>query len=144
MSDLLFNTSLFDEFDRIQRQMSSLFSGLPSSIRASRLSTFSQINLGSTDDSVEIVAFAPGIDPAKLELTVDKGLLTISGERERVQPESEGRSYAQERFVGAFRRAIELPRDADPDNVKARYANGCLTISIGKRETSRPRTITIQ
>lgn len=51
---------------------------------------------------MEVVAFAPGIDPAKLELTVDKGLLTISGERTRIQSESEGRSYAQERFVGAF------------------------------------------
>lgn len=70
MNDLLFNTSLLDEVDRFQRQMSSLFTGLPSSIRASRLSTFPQINLGSTDDSVEIVAFAPGIDPAELELTV--------------------------------------------------------------------------
>jgi HSP20 family protein len=144
MSDLLFNSSLFDELDRFQRQMSSLFSGLPSSIRASRFSSFPQINLGSTDDSVEVVAFAPGIDPAKLELTVDKGLLTISGERARVEPQSEGRSYAQERFAGAFRRAIELPRDADPDNVKARYVNGCLTISIGRRETSRPRTIAVQ
>jgi len=144
MSDLLFNTSLLDEVDRFQRQMSSLFSGQPSSIRASRLSTFPQINLGSTDDSVEIVAFAPGIDAAKLELTVDKGLLTISGERARAEPPSEGRSYAQERFEGTFRRAIELPRDADPDNVKARYANGCLTIGVGKRETSRPRTIAIQ
>ena len=86
MSDLLFNSSLFDELDRFQRQMSSLFSGLPSSIRASRFSSFPQINLGSTDDSVEVVAFAPGIDPAKLELTVDKGLLTISGERARVEP----------------------------------------------------------
>jgi HSP20 family protein len=144
MSDLLFNNSLFDELDRFQRQMSSLFTGQPSSIRASRLSSFPQINLGSTDDSVEIVALAPGIDRAKLELTVDKALLTISGERTRIQSESEGRSYAQERFVGAFRRAIELPRDADPDNVKARYTNGCLTISIAKRETSRPRTIAIQ
>src|SRR5476649_1679728 len=127
MSDFLFNTSLLDEVDRFQRQMSSLFTGLPSSIRASRFSTFPQINLGATDDSVEIVAFAPGIDPGKLELTVDKGLLTISGERVRAksesEPESAVRSYAQERFVGAFRRAIELPRDADPDNVKARYAN---------------------
>ncbi|WP_438390323.1 Hsp20/alpha crystallin family protein [Caballeronia sp. DA-9] len=144
MSDLLFNTSLFDEFDRLQRQMSSLFGGLPSSIRASRLSAFPQINLGSTDDSVEIVAFVPGIDPAKIEVTVDKGLLTISGERTRAEPESEGRAYAQERFAGSFRRAIELPRDADPDNVKARYANGCLAISVGKRETSRPRAIPVQ
>jgi HSP20 family protein len=144
MSDLLFNTRLFDDLDRLQRQMSSLFSGLPSSIRTSRFSTFPQINLGSTDDSVEIVAFAPGIDPAQLELTVDKGLLTISGERAGVEPAPEARAYAQERFVGSFRRAVELPLDADPDKVKARYVNGCLTISIGKRETSKPRTIAIQ
>ena len=144
MSDLLFSTSLFDDFDRLQRPMSSLFSGLPTSIRASQRSTFPNINLGSTDDSVEVVAFVPGVDPTKLELTVDKGLLTISGARARATSQSEGRTYAQERFVGAFRRAIELPRDADPDNVKARYANGCLTISIGKRETSRPRTVAIQ
>jgi HSP20 family protein len=144
MSDLLFNTSLFNEFDRLQRQMSSVFGGLPTSIRASRFGTFPQINLGSTDDSVEIVAFAPGIDPAKIEVTVDKGLLTISGERTGVNFPSEGRAYAQERFTGSFRRAIELPRDADPDNVKARYVNGCLAVSVGKRETSRPRTISVQ
>lgn len=144
MSDFLFNTSLFNDLDRFQRQMTSILNGLPSSIRASRLNTFPQINLGSTDDSVEIVAFAPGIDPAKLELTIDKGLLTISGERPRTDAPAEGRSYAQERFAGSFRRAIELPRDADPDKVNARYANGCLTISVGKRETSRPRAIAIQ
>ena len=144
MSDLLFNTSLFNEFDRLQRQMSSVFGGLPTSIRASRFGTFPQINLGSTDDSIEIVAFAPGIDPTKIEVTVDKGLLTISGERTDVNFPSEGRAYAQERFAGSFRRAIELPRDADPENVKARYVNGCLTVSVGKRETSRPRTISVQ
>ena len=138
MSDFLFNTNFFSDFDRFQRQMSSLLTGLPSSIRASRLSTFPEINLGSTDVSVEIVAFAPGINPAKLELTVDKGLLTISGERAPVEAPSKGRSYAQERFAGAFRRAIELPRDVNPDNVNARYANGCLTISIGKLETCAP------
>ncbi len=144
MSYLPFNTSLIDEFDRLQRQMSSVFGGLPASIRASRFSTFPQINLGSTDESVEIVAFAPGIDPAKIEVTVDKGLLTISGERAGVESPSEGRAYTQERFAGGFRRAVDLPRDADPAKVKARDANGCLAISVGKRETSRARTIAIQ
>jgi HSP20 family protein len=144
MSDLFFGSDLFDEFDRLHRQIASTFSGLPSSIRAARFGTYPQINIGSTDETVEIVAFAPGIDPGKVEVTVDKGLLTISGERERPEAAADTRPYAQERFSGSFTRAIELPRDADPDRVQARYMNGCLTISIGKRETSKPRTIAIQ
>ena len=145
MSDLYFGTDLFSEFDRLQRQMASLFGGFPSSIRSGRQGAFPQVNIGSTDDSIEIVAFAPGVDPAKLDVSIDKGLLTISGERE-TGPEAgdDTRTYAQERFVGAFRRVIELPQHADPDKVTAQYTNGCLTVSIGKRETSKPRAITVQ
>jgi HSP20 family protein len=144
MSEFLFGPNLFEEFDRLHRQMASVFTGLPSSIRAAQSGSFPQINIGSTDDSVEIVVFAPGIDPAKVEVTVDKGLLTISGERQRALPSEEARPYAQERFSGNFRRAIELPRDADPERVQARYRNGCLWISVGKRQTTKPRTIAIQ
>lgn len=89
--------------------------------------------------------FAPGIKTDQLEVSIDKGLLTISGERAQVQPEGEAeiRPYAQERFFGSFRRVIELPQSADPDKVQARYTNGCLSISVGKREASRPRAITV-
>ena len=72
MSDVYFGTDLFSELDRLQRQMSSLFGGTPSSLRSSRSGTFPPINVGTTDESVEIVAFAPGLDPAKLDVTVDK------------------------------------------------------------------------
>ncbi|EDT40562.1 Hsp20/alpha crystallin family protein [Burkholderia ambifaria] len=146
MSDLYFGTDLFSEFDRLQQQMAQLFGGFPSSIRASRFGTFPQVNIGATDDSIEIVAFAPGVDAGAFDVSIDKGLLTISGERKSSQPdtESERRTYAQERFSGMFRRVIELPETADPDKVQARYENGCLSISIGKRESSRPRAITVQ
>jgi HSP20 family protein len=146
MSDLYFGTDLFSDFDRLQRQMASLFGGFPSSIRSGRFGAFPQVNIGSTDDSIEIVAFAPGVDPATLDVSIDKGLLTISGERGTAQPEAsdDTRTYAQERFIGAFRRVIELPQHADPDKVTAQYANGCLTVSIGKRETSKPRAVTVQ
>ena len=60
MSDLYSGTELFSEFDRLQRQMASLFGGFPSSIRAGRLGAFPQVNIGTTDDSIEIVVFAPG------------------------------------------------------------------------------------
>jgi HSP20 family protein len=146
MSDLYFGTDLFGELDRLHRQMSSLFENFPSSLRSSRFGTFPQINVGMTDSTIEIVAFAPGIDPAKLDISVDKGLLSIVGERPKLpQPLPEGaRQYAQERFSGAFRRIIELPQQADPDKVQARYVDGCLLITVGKREASQPRAITIQ
>lgn len=150
MSDLYFGTDLFNDFDRLQRQMMSLVGGFPSSIRASRFGTFPQINIGATDDSIEIVAFVPGVDASQLDVSIDKGLLTISGERKPVQTQTqtqasdEARVYAQERFTGSFRRVVELPQSADPDKVEARYENGCLIISVGKREASKPRVVTVQ
>ena len=146
MSDLYFGTDFFSELDRLQRQMFPLFGGFPSSLRSSRFGTFPQINVGTTDDTIEIVAFAPGMDASKLDISINKGFLTIAGERTTAQPGSDesGRPYAQERFNGPFRRAVELPQHADPDNVQARYIDGCLLISIGKREASRPRAIIVE
>ena len=89
--------------DRLQRQMASLFGGFPSSIRSGRAGAFPQVNIGTTDDSIEIVAFAPGVEPANLDVSIDKGLLTIGGERKPAQPEArdDTRTYAQERFTGS-------------------------------------------
>ena len=70
MSDFYFGNDLFGEIDRLQRQMSALFGNLPSSIRSSRSDAFPPLNIGSTDDSINVVAFAPGIDPATLEMLV--------------------------------------------------------------------------
>ncbi|RKU01284.1 heat-shock protein Hsp20 [Burkholderia sp. Nafp2/4-1b] len=147
MSDIFFPTDLLAEFDRLQRQMAGMFTGFPASLRAPRPGAFPPVNIGSTDDTFEIVAFAPGLDPAKIDISVDRGLLTISGER--IPPDDgtaddERRAYANERFMGAFRRVIELPQHADPDKIQARYTNGCLTISVGKSEASKPRAIAVQ
>jgi HSP20 family protein len=146
MSDLFFSNDLLGEFDRLQRQMANLFMGFPTSLRAMRSETFPAVNIGSTDDSIEIVAFAPGLDPASIDVSIDKGLLSISGERQPPEPEAgdDRRVYAQERFMGSFRRVIELPQHADPDKVNARYVNGCLTVTVGRSEASKPRAISVQ
>ena len=145
MADAFFGTDLFSDLERLQKQMTGLFGGFPSSIRAGRFGAFPPINVGATDESIEIVAFAPGIKQENLEVSIDRGLLTISGERHAASQEDmpEARRYAQERFVGSFRRVIELPEGADPDKVQAKYANGCLSVSVGKREASKPRAITV-
>jgi Molecular chaperone (small heat shock protein) len=66
------------DLDRLQREMQPAFGGLgrPSSIRAGTRGAFPAINIGTSPKSVEVYAFAPGIDPAKLEVSIDQGLLT--------------------------------------------------------------------
>lgn len=145
MNRPFFGSDVFQELERLQNHLFGLRDGFPNSLRAARFGAFPAVNVGTTDDSIEIVAFLPGMNKDDIEVTIDKGLLTISGQRQRLETEAkkETRVYAQERFVGSFRRAIELPRGADPTRVGARYENGCLTISVGKKETSKPRAIAV-
>lgn len=143
-----FPGDLFAEFDAVQRQMQRLF-GLgewPSSIRAVERGAFPAVNMGTTEDAVEIYAFAPGLDPAKIEVSVEKGLLTIAGERESEVPANDGKAsvYSWERFSGSFRRVIALPDYVDPANVQATYANGVLKVLVPKRENMKPRRIEVK
>ncbi len=143
-----FPGDLFADFDGLQRQMDQILGlkGAPSSIRAAHRGAFPAINMGATEPAVEIYAFVPGIDPARLEVSVDRGLLTIAGERpSELPPESEKVSvYAAERFVGPFRRVVSLPDDVESARVEASCSNGVLKLAIPKRESSRPRRIDIK
>jgi HSP20 family protein len=136
--------SLFPELTRLQEQLEELF--LPAGtagIRALARGAFPAINVGSTADSVEVIAFAPGIDPKEIEITVDRGLLTLAGERRNEAPQAGVNTYAQERFTGKFRRVISLPEDADPAKVEANFRDGILHVTVAKRESSKPRRITV-
>ena len=143
-----FPGDLFAELDGLQRHVDQLLGvrQSPSSIRAAHRGAFPAINMGVTDEAVEIHAFAPGLDPAKIEVHVDRGLLTLAGERAaEPRPQDEKFAvYADERFTGAFRRVVSLPEDADAARVDATYRNGVLKITIPKREASRPKRIEIR
>ena len=143
-----FPGDLFAGFDTLQRQVEQLFGtrGWPSSIRAAGRGAFPAINMGVTADAVEVYAFAPGLDPASIDVSLDKGLLVIAGERESELPEENDKVsiYAAERFSGQFRRAISLPEDADASRVDAAYRDGVLRVAIPKRESAKPRRIEIK
>jgi HSP20 family protein len=136
---------LFEEFRRMEQQMDQLFSygAQPSAIRSVPRGTFPPINLGATADAVEVYLFAPGIDPAKLDLKLEQNLLTIGGERDSAAKEG-ATYYRQERFNGTFQRVIELPDDVDADRVRATYRDGILHITAQRRESAKPRQITVQ
>jgi HSP20 family protein len=141
----LFPRDLFAEVDRLQREIQQSVEQYPS-IRGLGRGGFPAINVGGTPNSVEIYAFAPGIDPAQVEVNLDRGVLTVSGQREVKQADSdEKRSvHINERFSGRFRRVISLPDDIDPTAVSAKYRDGVLHISIKRRESAQPRRIAIQ
>src|SRR4051812_1877383 len=87
-ASLRFPSDFFAEFDALTRQLDHAI-GRSSSIRSTGRGAFPAINMGSNADAVEVYAFAPGIDASKLEVTVDKGLLTIAGERRPEAPKSD-------------------------------------------------------
>jgi HSP20 family protein len=146
---LRFSGDIFGEIDRLQQQLAQTFRTTnepPSNIRAIARGGFPAINIGTTAETIEVVAFAPGIDPKAVQVSIDKGLLLIAGERTgNLQEGGERISvYAQERFTGPFRRVVSLPEDADPNRVNASYREGFLRVSVGKRESSKPRQIEIR
>jgi HSP20 family protein len=132
----------------LQQQLEDLvLPGAGASIRGLPRGTFPAVNVGSTPDSVEVVAFMPGIDPKAVDLSVERGLLTISGERTSELPQGgdgAAHTYAQERFAGKFRRVLSLPEDADPTKVEAKFRDGVLHVSMAKRESSKPRRISVE
>ena len=139
-------SEILSDIERLQSYLSQAarFTG-PSDIRANPGATFPVINIGTTPDTVEVMALAPGLDAKTLDITIDKGLLLISGQRTSELSELKQRTaiYANERFDGEFRRVVSLPEDADPAKVEANYANGLLRVTIGKRESSKPRRINV-
>lgn len=142
-----FPADFLSEFDRLQRYLAqAAVAAGPTAIRGGHRGSFPAMNIGSTPETIEVLAFAPGIDPGSLDLSIDKGLLTVAGERKPVFPGSTDslNVYAEERFTGPFRRVISLPEDADPTKVDATYRDGMLRVSITKRESSRPRRIDIK
>jgi len=143
---LNFPGDFFADFDRLQREADRLFgaSGLPASIRPTGRGAFPAVNIGTTADTVEVVVLAPGIDPSTLELSIDKGLLVIAGERKSELPQDDKSTcYARERFAGEFKRVVTLPEDADPQRVDATYRDGVLRVTVQKRESSKPRRIQV-
>ena len=147
-SMLNFPGGLFGEFERLRRELDDVFgvAGLPSSIRSVAPGAVPAINVGRTANSVEVYAFAPGMDPSKIDVTLDRGVLRISGERTSAIPEDGDKVhvYSRERGTGSFMRAVSLPDDIDPAQVRASYRDGVLTVSIARRESAQPKRITVQ
>lgn len=104
---------------------------------------FPAINIGTSDKSVDVYAFLPGMNAEDIELVIEKDMLSVSGNRRLPKVEGGQGEYRQERFEGDFKRVITLPETVDTDRAEAVYKNGVLHVSIAKRELAQPRQIKV-
>jgi HSP20 family protein len=142
----LFPRDLFAELDRLSRDVSGNFDFSPS-IRGLARGTYPALNVGSTPTSVEVFAFAPGLESSDIEVHLERGVLTIAGERKPTAPEgSDAKTtlHLNERFAGRFRRVVSMPDDIDPNSVSAEFRDGVLRVSAQRQAAAQPRRIDVQ
>lgn len=141
----LFPRDILSELERLQSEMRQNFDLSPS-IRGFTRGGFPAMNIGTTPQSLEIYAFVPGLVPESIDVQLEKGVLTLAGERktELPPPEEKATAHIDERFAGRFRRVVTLPDDIEANGVAAKYRDGVLHVSIPRQEAAQPRRITIQ
>lgn len=95
-------------------------------------------------DRFVLRADLPGVNPDAIEISMEKGVLTLSGERREERSEQSDGLRRLERVSGRFRRRFTLPESADAENIKAVSTNGILEVTIPRQPEIQPRRIAVQ
>lgn len=101
------------------------------------------VDIAEYADRFVLHADVPGVDPASIEVTLEKGVLSLSGSREKDAEANSVERRRIERAHGRFFRRFSLPDTVDSEAVSARGANGVLEVVIPKRPTAQPRRISV-
>ena len=102
------------------------------------------VDIEETEKNYEIRAELPGLTKDKVKVTLEGGVLTLSGERD-LERKVEGKTFHRvERSHGTFSRSFTLPEDVDPESVAANFKDGLLEIQVAKREEVLPKSIEVR
>lgn len=121
-----------DEFDRITGRAFSRDTWVPS------------LDVRETEDRFEVTVDLPGLEPGDVHVTIEDGMLSISGTRELSREDRGDTWHRIERSFGTFARSIRLPRTAATERIEATFDNGVLAVSVPKAEQAKPRTIEVR
>lgn len=102
------------------------------------------VDIKEEQNSFVLYADIPGVDPKAVEITMEKGVLTLKGERNGEAREIRNHYKRAERAWGAFYRRFSLPDTADPEHITAKALNGVLEVTIPKRTQAQARKIVVE
>ena len=140
----------FKEMDDLQKRLNSMFS-----LSASRAADGSKetmtvaqwlplVDITEDDKEYLIKAELPEVKKDEVKVSVESGVLTISGERQFEKEEKDKKYHRIERSYGSFTRSFSVPDDADDAKVSAEFKDGVLTVRLAKSEQARPKSIEVK
>jgi HSP20 family protein len=129
-----------DPFLQMRREMNRLFDdvfggfGLPSVLGPvlRQMPVAPKIDVSETDNEIQVTAEMPGIDQNDVDVLLEDDRLIIRGEKKEEREDKDRNYHLRERVQGAFSRTLPLPFAPDPNQVKAEFKNGVMTITIPK------------
>ncbi len=102
------------------------------------------VDVHDSKDTVTVKAELPGMKKEDIDISLQDGVLTLSGERKGRREEKQGGVARSERWFGRFERRISLPCQVDARTIKAGYSDGVLSVELAKAEAARPKQIKIE
>ncbi len=102
------------------------------------------INLFDDGEGLVVMAELPGVEPASVNLVVQRNTLTLTGSRPRDEAKEPGAFHRREREFGEYSRSIQLPEGLDLEKTSARFEAGVLTVKIPKSPEAKPRQIAVE
>lgn len=102
------------------------------------------VDISETEEEFEIKAELPGVKKEDLKVTLEKGVLTLQGERKEEREEKGRRVHRVERSYGRFSRSFSIPDVVDESKVKAEFKDGVLRLRLPKSERAKPKAIEVK
>lgn len=133
----LFSAPLLEDVpDRFRRMFEGGFNLEPV---AESLGWMPAMEIVETDDAFVVTAEVPGINAKEVDISIDDGVLTLSGEKREEKEEGKQGSkfHMWERRYGSFRRSFTLPQAVDADRISAKATDGILTVTLPKTKKAK-------
>jgi HSP20 family protein len=101
------------------------------------------VDILENENELLLTADLPGVSMKDIDVRIEDGTLTLSGERKFEKASDKGGYHRIERSYGSFKRYFSLPESVDAEKVGAAYENGVLKVTLPKKELAKPRSIKV-
>ncbi len=128
--DKMFDQMMEQQFPNVVQQVG---------VKPYQGTAYPKVNVYEYDEKVGIVAEIPGLKKKQLNIDVEDGVLTISGDKHNIWDDAEAKILRRELKQSSFKRSFELGELLDGDNISASFTDGILSVSIPKLEPETPK-----